>query len=525
MRTARKRRRPRRRAHARPSCGRCEAPPALRARIEAEPRAPGGPAVAPRRLGRRGGRRRRVAALAAALVVVLAPASPPTVLDAAALAARGPEGPAPARDPADPDALARGVEGSPSPPGPASVAWRATGERSDTLDGRRAATVYYAGPGGGAPRVHDRRRRPRSTGPTGARRAVRRGVEVCLLRRPGAVVATWREARAPVRHLGPGLGLRRGASWRSPRAPAGRRPRARRRPTAPPRPRPAESRRPGRARLPPDGRRRESWPERRATFGRYPLPTGDLGPRELSLTGSSQGWKIALPWRYGEFRASPLRGSKRACGRPIARAARGYPAPLRPSRRARPVDRLPGGRTRLRVAAARGLPRRWRTPRGPLRRPLGLLPRPSPLPLPDRRPRPLHGVAWRRSAAPSASRRSCRSTRTSSGCSPSAGDELDGAVVVGPDARQYATLCDKLELTRPPRPSGSTSPRRCSWTRGGPTGPGPRCPRSSSPRPPAPRRRSRWPWRRPPSATPTSPSWSPTGTPRSSRSGSSDRAG
>jgi len=169
-----------------------QAPPALRARIEAE-RA--------RRASRRSRRRAWaaggavavvIAALAAALVVVLAPASPPTVLDATALAARGPEGPAPARDPADPDALARSVDGVAFPAWSGELPWRATGERSDTLDGRRAATVYYSGPGatrlaytivGGSA----------LDWPEGSRRTVRGGVEVWLLRRPGAVVATWRE--------------------------------------------------------------------------------------------------------------------------------------------------------------------------------------------------------------------------------------------------------------------------------------------------------------------------------------------
>jgi hypothetical protein len=168
------------------------APPALRARIDAE-------------RARRAARRRRlrawtgggavgvaIAALAAALVVVLSPASKPSVLDAVAAAGRGPQAPAPARDPADPDALARSVDGVAFPAWSGELPWRATGQRSDTLEGRAAATVYYAGPGaarlaytivgGGA-----------LEWPEGSRRTVRDGVEVRLLRRPDAVVATWRE--------------------------------------------------------------------------------------------------------------------------------------------------------------------------------------------------------------------------------------------------------------------------------------------------------------------------------------------
>jgi hypothetical protein len=167
------------------------APPALHASIRAE-------------RDRRASRRTRLrawaaggavavalVALAAALVVVLAPASGPSVLDAAALAGRGPEAPAPARDPADPDALALSVEGVAFPAW-SEERWRATGKRSDTLEGRRAATVYYSGAGaarlaytivgGGA-----------LEWPEGSRRTVRDGLEVRLLRRPGGVVATWRE--------------------------------------------------------------------------------------------------------------------------------------------------------------------------------------------------------------------------------------------------------------------------------------------------------------------------------------------
>ncbi len=170
------------------------APPAVHARIRAE-------------RDRRASRRARLrawtaggavavalAALAVALVMALAPASSPSpsVLDAVALAGRGPEAPAPARDRADPDALARQVEGVAFPAWSGDLPWRASGERSDALGGRPAATVYYSGPGsarlaytivGGGP----------LDWPEGSRRAIRDGVEVWLLRRPGAVVATWRE--------------------------------------------------------------------------------------------------------------------------------------------------------------------------------------------------------------------------------------------------------------------------------------------------------------------------------------------
>jgi hypothetical protein len=172
--------------------GSVEAPPGLHARIEAE-RA----RLAARRARRRswlagGAAAAAIAALAATLVVVLSPADSPSVLDAASLADRGPEAPAPARDASDPDDLARSVDGVSFPAWSDEVPYRAVGERSDTLEGRRAATVYYSGPRGalvaytivaGAP----------LDWPEGARRAVRDGEEIWLLRRPGGVVATWRE--------------------------------------------------------------------------------------------------------------------------------------------------------------------------------------------------------------------------------------------------------------------------------------------------------------------------------------------
>ena len=186
-----------------------QAPPALHARIEAE-RA--------RRAGRRTRRRAwaaggavavALAALAAALVLVLAPAGGPTVLDASALAARGPEAPAPARDPSDPGALARSVDGVAFPAWSGELPWRATGERSDTLEGRRAATVYYSGPGG-ARLAYTVVGGGALDWPEGSRRTVRGGLEIWLLRRAGGVVATWRERGHQCVISAPRLGPRRG---------------------------------------------------------------------------------------------------------------------------------------------------------------------------------------------------------------------------------------------------------------------------------------------------------------------------
>jgi len=169
-----------------------QAPPDLHARVEADRD----------RIAARRGRRRAwaaggaaaaaLAALVAALVIVLSPASTPTVLGAADLSARGPAAPAPARDASDPDALARGVDGVAFPAWEGDVPWRASGERSDTLSGRHAATVYYAGPRGSqlAYTIVDG---PVLAWPEGSQRFLRDGTEVWVLRRPGQVVATWRE--------------------------------------------------------------------------------------------------------------------------------------------------------------------------------------------------------------------------------------------------------------------------------------------------------------------------------------------
>ncbi len=116
----------------------------------------------------------------------------PTALDAAALAARGPTAPPPPVSPAEPQTLARNVEGVAFPAW-SRRGWRAAGERSDTLEGRRAATVYYDGPAG-VRLSYTIVAAPALAWPDGARRAVRRGVEIRLLRSDRAVVATWRVA-------------------------------------------------------------------------------------------------------------------------------------------------------------------------------------------------------------------------------------------------------------------------------------------------------------------------------------------
>ena len=80
----------------------------------------------------------------------------PSVSDAAALAARGPTQAAPAPDPTLPGArLQESVGDVYFPNWTSKLGWTAIGERTDTLGGRTAVTVYYRVEGQ-HDRVHDR---------------------------------------------------------------------------------------------------------------------------------------------------------------------------------------------------------------------------------------------------------------------------------------------------------------------------------------------------------------------------------
>ncbi len=128
---------PRGRAPARGAEALERAPASLRARVETARR------PAPRRrLAYSGVLAGAVAAVVAALLLVL-PASAPSLAQATAVAARGPVAAAPGPDPGAPRAqLGRDVEDVYFPNW-SSTGWRAVGQRTDTLDGRRMATVYY----------------------------------------------------------------------------------------------------------------------------------------------------------------------------------------------------------------------------------------------------------------------------------------------------------------------------------------------------------------------------------------------
>jgi len=88
-----------------------------------------------------------VAALILALVLILPGGTPgaPSLSQAAALASRGPAAPGPVIDADDPShaTLDRNVGSVYFPNWGASQGLRATGERTDRIDGRLAVTVYY----------------------------------------------------------------------------------------------------------------------------------------------------------------------------------------------------------------------------------------------------------------------------------------------------------------------------------------------------------------------------------------------
>lgn len=86
-----------------------------------------------------------LAALAVVLVLVLGGGSsgPPTVMQAAALAGKGPVAAAPAVDPTAPRLLDARVGDLHFPDWEAQGGWRSTGTRTDQLGSRAVTTVYY----------------------------------------------------------------------------------------------------------------------------------------------------------------------------------------------------------------------------------------------------------------------------------------------------------------------------------------------------------------------------------------------
>ena len=116
------------------------APERLRARLDAaRPRAQ---AARRRRLGWSTGLAGAVAAVAAALVFTL-PGSAPTLVQATAVAMLGPVQPPPTPDPQAPGTRLGGDVQEVYFPNWSVTGWRATGQRTDTINGRKMVTVYY----------------------------------------------------------------------------------------------------------------------------------------------------------------------------------------------------------------------------------------------------------------------------------------------------------------------------------------------------------------------------------------------
>ncbi len=123
-------------------------------------------------------------------VVLVAGSGAPTVAETAELADRGASAPAPAVDAGDSNLLAASVGGVAFPNYSKAFGWRASGERTDELDGRRATTVYYRSRGREI--AYSIVSGEALAWPGDARRAVREGIELRSLRLEGATVVTWR---------------------------------------------------------------------------------------------------------------------------------------------------------------------------------------------------------------------------------------------------------------------------------------------------------------------------------------------
>ena len=168
------------------------APVALRARIEQQrPRAR---TQARRRVAYGGALAGALAAVLLAAVLILPGGTPgaPSLSEAAALAIRGPVGPAPPLNPNAPSTkLAKEIQDLYFPNWAPRFGWRAVGQRTDRIGGRKAVTVYYewhgqrvaytivATPPLSAPSVHA----------TWAN-----GTELRTLTLGGRLVVTWRRA-------------------------------------------------------------------------------------------------------------------------------------------------------------------------------------------------------------------------------------------------------------------------------------------------------------------------------------------
>jgi hypothetical protein len=166
------------------------APAGLRARIEAA--RPSRAVRTRRRLIYGGSLAGAIAVIALALVLVLPSGTPgaPSLSQAASLALRGPSGPAPAPDPSHPGVnLGQSVGLLYFPDWSKRFGWYAVGQRIDTINGRKAVTVYY--------QWHGRRiaytivAAPALKVPS-AKVVLLNGTALRTLRLDGRLVVTWR---------------------------------------------------------------------------------------------------------------------------------------------------------------------------------------------------------------------------------------------------------------------------------------------------------------------------------------------
>jgi hypothetical protein len=193
------------------------APAALRARIEAQrPK----PAVrARRRFGYAGAMVGALAAVALALALVLPGGTPgsPSVSDAAALAVKGANQPAPMPDPNEPrGTIGNGIQDVYFPDWNRHFHAVAVGQRTDGLGGRPAITVYYRFRGKmvaytivGTPALSQ----------PDASVTQKNGVQLRTLKSDGRTVVTWRRDGHTCVISGPGVSasdLQRLAAWSSP---------------------------------------------------------------------------------------------------------------------------------------------------------------------------------------------------------------------------------------------------------------------------------------------------------------------
>jgi anti-sigma factor RsiW len=170
------------------AAGAIEAPAGLRARVERG--RPAGAATR-RRVWAAGLAAAAVAVAALALVLTLPGNVPgaPSIAEAAVLTTRAPSGPPPPPQAGAPTLLARAVDGVPYPNWTKKFGWHAVGTRVDTLDGRRATTVFYAKNGH---RIGYTifRGSPLDV-PADAARVRREGTDLRLLTVDGRPVVTW----------------------------------------------------------------------------------------------------------------------------------------------------------------------------------------------------------------------------------------------------------------------------------------------------------------------------------------------